>query len=87
MGAAGKLFGLDVLSAIDLGETIGQVTTLANPNLTAQSGETANFLAGGEIPIPVAQGLAAPPRWNTSNMASAWPSPRRCSPMAASRCG
>ncbi|WP_137863162.1 MULTISPECIES: type II and III secretion system protein family protein [unclassified Sphingomonas] len=57
MGLAGKLFGLDVLSAIDLGETIGQVTTLANPNLTAQSGETANFLAGGEIPIPVAQGL------------------------------
>jgi pilus assembly protein CpaC len=57
MGLAGKLFGLDVLSAIDLGETIGQVTTLANPNLTARSGETANFLAGGEIPIPVAQGL------------------------------
>lgn len=54
---AGKLFGLDVLSAIDLGETIGQVTTLANPNLTALSGETANFLAGGEIPIPIAQGL------------------------------
>ncbi|WHU00829.1 MULTISPECIES: type II and III secretion system protein family protein [unclassified Sphingomonas] len=57
MGLAGKLFGLDVLSAIDIGETIGQVTTLANPNLTARSGETANFLAGGEIPIPVAQGL------------------------------
>jgi pilus assembly protein CpaC len=56
-GLAGKLFGLDVLSAIDLGETIGQVTTLANPNLTALSGETANFLAGGEIPIPIAQGL------------------------------
>jgi pilus assembly protein CpaC len=54
---AGKLFGLDILSAIDLGETIGQVTTLANPNLTALSGETANFLAGGEIPIPIAQGL------------------------------
>jgi pilus assembly protein CpaC len=57
MGLAGKLFGLDILSAIDIGETIGQVTTLANPNLTALSGETANFLAGGEIPIPVAQGL------------------------------
>jgi len=56
-GLATKLFGLDVLSAIDIGETIGQVTTLANPNLTARSGETANFLAGGEIPIPVAQGL------------------------------
>ena len=29
---------------------------LANPNLTALSGETASFLAGGEIPIPVVQG-------------------------------
>ncbi|WP_213981214.1 type II and III secretion system protein family protein [Sphingomonas sp. dw_22] len=57
IGLAGRLLGLDILSAIDLGETIGQVTTLANPNLTALSGETANFLAGGEIPIPVAQGL------------------------------
>ena len=31
--------------------------TLAEPNLTAISGETANFLAGGEFPIPVAQPL------------------------------
>jgi pilus assembly protein CpaC len=59
IGAAGKLFGLDILSALDLGETDGQVTTLANPNLTALSGETATFLAGGEIPIPVSQGLGA----------------------------
>ena len=58
-GLAGKLLGLDLLSAIDLGETIGQVSTLANPNLTALSGETATFLAGGEIPIPIAQGLGA----------------------------
>ncbi len=29
--------------------------TLAEPNLTAISGETANFLAGGEFPIPVNQ--------------------------------
>lgn len=54
---AGKLFGIDVASAIDLAETEGLVTTLANPNLTALSGETASFLAGGEIPIPLAQGL------------------------------
>lgn len=56
---AGKLFGLDVLSALDLGERIGQVTTLTNPNLTALSGETSTFLAGGEIPIPISQGLGA----------------------------
>ncbi len=59
LGIAGRLFGTDILSAIDLGETIGQVTTLANPNLTALSGETGTFLAGGEIPIPIAQGLGA----------------------------
>lgn len=57
LGLAGKLFGLDLLSAIDLGETIGQVSTLANPNLTALSGETGTFLAGGEVPIPISQGL------------------------------
>ncbi|HEU4969905.1 type II and III secretion system protein family protein [Sphingomonas sp.] len=54
---AGRLFGIDVASALDLAETEGLVTTLANPNLTALSGETASFLAGGEIPIPLAQGL------------------------------
>jgi pilus assembly protein CpaC len=59
IGAMGKLFGLDILGALDLGENDGQVTTLANPNLTALSGETGSFLAGGEIPIPVSQGLGA----------------------------
>src|SRR6185503_17201497 len=29
---------------------------LAEPNLTAISGQEANFLAGGEFPIPVSQG-------------------------------
>jgi pilus assembly protein CpaC len=32
------------------------ITVLAEPNLTAQSGETASFLAGGEFPVPVAGG-------------------------------
>ena len=57
LGLAGRVLGLNLLGAIDLGETIGQVTTLANPNLTALSGETGTFLAGGEIPIPLAQAL------------------------------
>jgi pilus assembly protein CpaC len=39
------------LGALDLAETNGLVTTLAEPNLTALSGETASFLAGGEFPI------------------------------------
>ncbi|MFA5969397.1 MAG: type II and III secretion system protein family protein [Sphingomonas sp.] len=59
LGIAGKLFGADILSSLDLGERNGQVTTLANPNLTAISGETGSFLAGGEIPIPISQGLGA----------------------------
>ena len=55
----GKLFGLDILSSLDLAETDGLVTTLAEPNLTALSGETASFLAGGEFPIPVSQALGS----------------------------
>jgi pilus assembly protein CpaC len=46
-----------LLGALDLGETVGLVTTLSEPNLTALSGETADFLAGGEYPIPISQGL------------------------------
>lgn len=34
-------------------ESKGLVNTLAEPNLTAISGETAGFLAGGEFPVPV----------------------------------
>ena len=35
----------------------GLLTLLAEPNLTTLSGETASFLAGGEVPIPVPQAL------------------------------
>ena len=59
IGAAGKLFGLDIAGAIDLAEADGLVTTLAEPNLTALSGETASFLAGGEFPIPISQSLGS----------------------------
>lgn len=45
-----------VQSDIDLGvnalERVGIARTLAEPNITAVSGETANFLAGGEFPVP-----------------------------------
>ena len=57
LAGAGKLFGMDVLGALDMGEQAGLVTTLSEPNLTALSGETADFLAGGEYPIPISQGL------------------------------
>jgi pilus assembly protein CpaC len=38
-------------------EERGIVRRLAEPNLTALSGDTASFLAGGEFPIPVASNL------------------------------
>ena len=54
-----NILGLDLISRLHLAETDGLVTTLAEPNLTALSGETASFLAGGEFPIPVSQSLGA----------------------------
>lgn len=53
LALGGRLFGLDLLGTLDLAERTGLVATLAQPNLTTISGETADFLAGGEYPIPV----------------------------------
>lgn len=51
-GAAGDSnFGISFQAL----ERVGLVKTLAEPTLTAVSGETASFLAGGEFPIPVGQ--------------------------------
>lgn len=36
----------------------GLFQSLAEPNLVAESGKEASFLAGGEIPVPIAQGSA-----------------------------
>ncbi len=57
--AAGGLCGAydvgstKISQAIKAMEREGLVRTLAEPNLTAVSGETAKFLAGGEYPIPM----------------------------------
>ncbi len=59
----GDQFGAGLISNLNVGqatinvlfdalEEIGLAKTLAEPNLTALSGETASFLAGGEFPIP-----------------------------------
>ncbi len=37
----------------------GLITSLAEPNLTAMSGQTASFLAGGEFPVPISGASAA----------------------------
>lgn len=69
--AQGKLTFSDFLNLFvlsekyDLGILIralqsrGLFQSLAEPNLVAQSGKEASFLAGGEFPIPVAQGSGA----------------------------
>jgi len=44
------------LAAINLLEQTGYAYTLSQPSLVAMSGQSANFLAGGEVPIPVPQG-------------------------------
>lgn len=44
---------VSVTGVIDALEREGLVSVLAEPNLTALSGETASFLAGGEFPVPV----------------------------------
>jgi pilus assembly protein CpaC len=46
---------LDLNALITALSNEGLVSILAEPNLTALSGETASFLAGGEFPIPVPQ--------------------------------
>jgi len=48
-------FGLNFDAALNALESKGAITTLAEPTLVALSGQTANFLAGGEFPIPVVQ--------------------------------
>lgn len=51
VGSSSAALGL----LIDALESRGAVRTLAEPNLSALSGQQAKFLAGGEYPVPVAQ--------------------------------
>jgi pilus assembly protein CpaC len=52
---------VDLNAFIDALEQDNLVTILAEPNLTAVSGERASFLAGGQFPVPVPQpGLGGP---------------------------
>jgi pilus assembly protein CpaC len=71
VSAEGKLAFSDFLNVFllnqkyDLGVLIkalqnrGLFQSLAEPNLVAESGKEASFLAGGEFPVPVAQGSGA----------------------------
>jgi pilus assembly protein CpaC len=53
LSATGLTKGLpSVTATLRAMETAGVVRTLAEPNLTAISGESATFISGGEFPIP-----------------------------------
>jgi pilus assembly protein CpaC len=49
----------DLGTVIRAMQTRGLFQSLAEPNLVAESGKEASFLAGGEFPVPVAQGSGA----------------------------
>ncbi|HZU91445.1 MAG TPA: type II and III secretion system protein family protein [Stellaceae bacterium] len=55
----GRVAGQAVSAELDALAQDGYVTELAEPNLTAMSGQTASFLVGGEFPVPIVQGGAA----------------------------
>lgn len=48
----GSIGGLEFGVLLEALESKGMVRTLAEPNLTALSGQEAKFLAGGEFPVP-----------------------------------
>jgi pilus assembly protein CpaC len=57
LSATGKFGDVTVNATLAALEQKGLVHTLAKPNLLAMSGEEASFLAGGEFPYPVPNGL------------------------------
>ncbi len=55
IGGSFRALGLNFETYLNALERRGFAKTLAEPTLVALSGERANFLAGGEFPVPVAQ--------------------------------
>lgn len=50
-----------IQTTINLAKNNGDVTILAEPELSARSGGVASFLAGGQVPIQSAGGVGVPP--------------------------
>ncbi len=46
---------MNLTGLLEAAEQSGRVKVLAEPNLIAADGEEAHFLAGGELPVPIAQ--------------------------------
>jgi pilus assembly protein CpaC len=59
IGTFPSLFGQQISATVEALATEEFLTVLAEPNLTAVSGQTASFLAGGEFPVPVVQNVSA----------------------------
>ena len=57
MSVRAKVGTVSIDATLQALEEKGLLRTLARPNLVAVSGETASFLAGGEFPYPVPQGI------------------------------
>jgi pilus assembly protein CpaC len=57
IGGNATIGGTQLAATVDALEQNGLLKVLAEPNLVALSGEEAQFLAGGEFPIPVPQQL------------------------------
>ena len=54
-GSTHPTYGNSVQAVVRAFERNGMIRVLAEPNLTAVSGESAKFLAGGEFPFPVSR--------------------------------
>ena len=57
-GRAGSTGLNQASSIVQAFERVGLIRTLAEPTLTAVSGESGRFLVGGEFPVPVAQDIS-----------------------------
>ena len=62
-----KAGGFSLQATLRAFEQAGVSRVLAEPTLTAISGEAANFTAGGEIPVPTSQSCSAVLASNSSN--------------------
>lgn len=56
VGGGFQTSNIGITGVIDALDKEGLLSVMAEPNLTAVSGQTASFLVGGEIPIPIVQG-------------------------------
>jgi pilus assembly protein CpaC len=57
LGITGTIGSLSINATLQALEQRGAAHTLARPNLVAMSGEEASFLAGGEFPFPIPNGV------------------------------